>query len=735
MPPPSPPDSAAGGKRLGRYLLERRIASGGMADVYLATQIGEFGFRKSVALKVLKSEVSSDDDNVRMFLREALVAAEFHHPNLVQVYEVDREAGELFLAMELVRGISAATLMLLLAKKGRAIPTPLAVRIAREVLEGLAYAHEARGPDGAPLDVVHRDVTPQNILVDEAGGVKLVDFGIARAETELGRTQVARVKGKYSYMAPEQWEPGANLDARADLFSLAVTLYEMTTGSRRLFRGRDATELYRAVVEAPVPRPSTKIRDYPADLEAVVMRGLERNADDRWPSARAMADALDVVMVARGWKQDASALEKLLASALDGRPIEERWGKIAAGEIPSPGSETPTVVEEAPATPPAPPPVPPPSKVGTSSRGGAARAQRAQPWELGPRNDTSGEHPRGARVASSSDSPEPGPEASKPAPAPTPVVPSKARQRARWVLVGAAAAGWVCTAEVMALWLREQSRADGLQRRLAVLEQASVHVPRPRPSDPSPQQPVPERAPAQDGALRLAADPPLAATLAAAWARTVAAGAVGVRVSLTPGDARSLVASGRAEMGLFLAPAGEPRTMAERVVGYAALAVIVHPTNPAHAAGIAELAALFAGRAGSVRALQRGETPPRAVLPLTEVAVLRSHLAAGPGTGVETVADDAAAVRAVAADPSAVALVSAGSVNATVRVVPVAQAGSSPVLPTAHTIHSLRYPLVRAVVLAADAGRPASREMVRFAELAATPLGQTLLVRAGLVGR
>ena len=156
MPPPSPPDSAAGGKRLGRYLLERRIASGGMADVYLATQIGEFGFRKSVALKVLKSEVSSDDDNVRMFLREALVAAEFHHPNLVQVYEVDREAGELFLAMELVRGISAATLMLLLAKKGRAIPTPLAVRIAREVLEGLAYAHEARGPDGAPLDVVHR---------------------------------------------------------------------------------------------------------------------------------------------------------------------------------------------------------------------------------------------------------------------------------------------------------------------------------------------------------------------------------------------------------------------------------------------------------------------------------------------------------------------------------------------------------------------------------------------------
>ncbi|MFO0630277.1 MAG: serine/threonine-protein kinase [Polyangiales bacterium] len=216
------------GPRLGRYVLERRIAAGGMAEVFKARRADEPD-AAPVAVKVLKTTVA-DEDTVRMFLREALVGADFQHPNLAQVYEVGSEGDKLFLAMELVRGVSAATLMHLLAAKGRSIPIPLAAKICADVLAGLAYAHEARGADGVALDLVHRDVSPQNILVTVDGVVKLVDFGIARAETALGRTQGLRIKGKFSYMAPEQWEPGRAIDARADVFALGVCLYEMSTG-------------------------------------------------------------------------------------------------------------------------------------------------------------------------------------------------------------------------------------------------------------------------------------------------------------------------------------------------------------------------------------------------------------------------------------------------------------------------------------------------------------------------
>ncbi|MDB4932451.1 MAG: hypothetical protein JWM10_4935, partial [Myxococcaceae bacterium] len=499
-------------RRLGRYVLERRIASGGMADVYLAHEEVDGVAGKKVALKVLKSEVASDDDAVRMFLREALVAESFHHPNLVPVYEVGREGDCLFLAMELVRGVSVATLMLLLAKKGRSIPIPLAARIIDDVLAGLAYAHEAYGADGAPLNVVHRDVTPQNVLIDENGVVKLVDFGIARAETALGRTQVARVKGKFSYMAPEQWEPGSQpLDSRADLFSVGVSLYEMSTGSGRLFKGSAAPELYKAVVRDPIPPPSTRVPDYPDDLARVVMTALERDVVKRWPSARAMRQSLDEVNAAHGWSVEDATLAKLVEFALDGHPIEARWERIDAGEIPSPGDDTPTMVDDA-----APPALRP-----ASMFPGPLRAPPAPP---APKTDPPPPVEIGAAPLDET-AYELGAPKSLPAPeGPREHAPQGLSGRMRWALAALAVAGWATAGATLGLWLSESRRADALERRLA-LRNVVATTPPPPAGDPSTVVvPLPDAAPPPPAAgpavetLALAADPALAPTLATEWA-------------------------------------------------------------------------------------------------------------------------------------------------------------------------------------------------------------------------
>jgi len=740
------------GRRLGRYVLERRIASGGMADVYLARQVAEPGAGRTVALKVLKSEVATDDDTVRMFLREALVAEAFHHPNLVPVYEVGREGDRLFLAMELVRGVSVATLMLLLARKGRSIPIPLAARIAADVLDGLAYAHEALGADGAPLNVVHRDVTPQNILIAEDGVVKLVDFGIARAETALGRTQVARVKGKFSYMSPEQWEPGTQpLDKRADLFSLGVSLYEMSTGSARLFKGSAAPELYKAVVIDTIPPPRTRVQDYPDDLARVVMTALERDTSRRWPSAQAMRAALGEVMEAHGWEVETATLAKLVEFALDAQPIETRWERIDAGEIPSPGGDDmPTMVDDAPAE--------------GGGRGlsllrpasvfpGALHGARVKP----PVPAVPAPSPAMALGSLPPPPPEPEYELGAPAEAPAAEHPSLEHGasgmsgRMKSALVALALAGWATAAATLGLWVSESHRADALERRLA-LRNAVAATPAPPPPDPSMVLVPAALVDASTGGagaatmetLSVAADPTLSPTLATAWARAFAQGPGGTRVTLTPGDARAMVTSGRAMVGLFLAAGTEARAATERVVGYDAAAVVVHPSNPVRGLTLTALGELFAGRMTTWRAVRGANVPPRLVLSSGETSA-RSALRAlvlsratpslSLAPTVAAVADEAAAVRAVAADPSAVAVVSLGAVDATVRALALSAGRAAAVAPTPAAVRTLRYPLVLAVVLAREASREPTAAMEGFTALATSPAGQELLADAGYVGR
>lgn len=691
MPPSDAPPPEAPSRRLGKFIIERRIASGGMADVYLARQVGAFGFAKNVALKVLKSEVSGDSDHVKMFLREALVAAEFRHPNLVQVYEVGQEQGKLFIAMELVRGISLATLMYNLAQQGRSVPIPLAVRIARDALEGLGYAHEARGSDGMPLKLVHRDVTPQNILLATDGGVKVVDFGIARAETVLGRTQATRIKGKFSYMAPEQWEPSAVLDARADLFGLSVVLYEMSTGSARLFKGTGAADLYKSVVRDPIAPPTSRVATYPEELSEAVMRGLERPVDKRWPTARAMSQALTRVMESQRWNVEPRVLAQLVSMALGGVSIEERWEKIDAGEIQA-ETDAPTVVDE----------VPPGAEMSTHD--GLAPAQLP------------------SMVA--------GQDTLFPPAAP---YGDFLRSRASWGGL-ALGFGWILSLSLTGLWIDARRRASALESQVIAL------ATRPPPPPPAP---VAAVAP-----LVFLSDPTVAGGLGLPWARLAESQTRDLRVQVEPGSALDRLLLGASSIALVsgvarasevsraLADGYELRSPAcEHVVGYDHAVLVVHPSNPLPSVTLAQLQSVFTGVSRSFRPLRGLDRPPRVLVcgvGSPTRSLLEGMILAGRALGpeAEVVADENDALRAVAEDPRAVALVRLPWVRAGVRAVPVVGEGS-PIAATRDTVRALQYPLARPLVLytrAAPIG--GARELLRAA---LSPAGQSVVERAGYV--
>ncbi|MFO0605565.1 MAG: serine/threonine-protein kinase [Polyangiales bacterium] len=717
----------ASGLRLGRYVLERKIASGGMADVYLGRQLGAFGFAKSVAVKVLKDDVSGDPEHVRMFVREAMLAAEFKHPALAQVYEVGEEGGRLYIAMELVRGISLTTLMVSLAQKGRSVPIPLAVRIAREALDGLAHAHEAVNAEGEPLRLVHRDVTPHNILVDVAGTVKVVDFGIARAETRAGRTQGAQIKGKFGYMAPEQWEASKDIDARADLFGLGVVLYEMSTGSRRLFKGSSAPELYRAIVKETIPPPTLRVAEYPNTLSTVVMRALERDPARRWPDARAMRDALDRVLEVQNWSVTADDLARLVALALDGRSIEDRWESLAS-------TEEVTSTDAAPAADDAPDPLP----------DALATLPLAAPSPDAPDapapSATVSARPSALGLVEPAPTPTPSPAVTE---APRPSAPSSPPRATSPVTVwmGAALAGWLVALAMGVTWWRTRERLGALE--------GSGPIAVAPPPPPLREVPAP---------LRLLADPTLADALAVPWGESLTGAAPGLRVAVDRGDALPRLLRGDGEVALHVgratdAQAAEARALgldlrspaSERPVGYDHAAVVVHPSNPLPSLSVDALARLMAGGVRSFHELHGNRerpvvlvggagSPTRAFLDDVVLPAGGGRRALSVAPDAVVVAHEAAAVSRVAADPAAVALVRLAWVNPSVRVVPLdVPHAREPVAPTRDAVRAGLYPLARPVVLYTR-GAPVGAA-ARLAELALSPAGQTLLERAGYVSR
>jgi serine/threonine protein kinase len=281
--------------RLGPYELLRRIATGGMAEVYLARRAGPHGFQKIVAVKRILPQFARDSDFVAMFVDEARVCARLSHPNIVQVFDFGEQDGELYMAMEYVDGTTGARLIRAASSRTEEISLDVCLHITLSILRALEYAHGARDDDGKPLSLVHRDVSPGNVLIDRSGAVKLTDFGIARAAEIERRTDVGQLKGKLGYMSPEQ-VVGRELDARSDIFTLGIVLAEMLI-LRPLFSGGKELDVLLRIRDADV---SAIDRGggarLPDDVRSVLFRALSRDPMLRWPSAAAFAEAIEEIV-------------------------------------------------------------------------------------------------------------------------------------------------------------------------------------------------------------------------------------------------------------------------------------------------------------------------------------------------------------------------------------------------------------------------------------------------------
>jgi serine/threonine protein kinase len=283
------------GTTLGKYEILRKLATGGMAEIYLARVRGIDGFEKLVVLKRILPNVAEDPNFVQMFLDEARLAATLQHPNIADVYDVGTEDKTYFFTMEFIHGEDARTIRITTKKTGQPLPLPHALAIVHGTASALSYAHAKTGAKG-PLGLVHRDVSSSNILVSFDGAVKLVDFGIARATSRQTKTRTGTLKGKIPYMSPEQCQ-NRPLDRRSDLFSLGVVLYELTLG-RRPFRGDSDFAILDQIINRGAPRPSSIDPSYPAELERIVMKLLARPAAERYQSGEDLLHDLEEFMSA-----------------------------------------------------------------------------------------------------------------------------------------------------------------------------------------------------------------------------------------------------------------------------------------------------------------------------------------------------------------------------------------------------------------------------------------------------
>ena len=305
----------------GKYEVLKRLALGGMGEVFLARQTGVAGFDRLVILKSLLPELAEQEGFVEQFLDEARVAATLNHPNIVGIYEVGLWNGVYFIAMEHIHGEDLARLQRAAGKQKLSIPYQVSARIIHDAALGLDHAHHAIDLEGRALGIVHRDISPQNIMVRGDGVAKVVDFGIAKASNRSTRTATGLLKGKLQYMAPEQ-AMGANLDGRSDQFSLGVVLWELTTG-QRLFKGDNELETLQRVLQQPVPPPSSLVPGYPPELEAVVMRMLERDPNHRYAhcveAARDLRTYLDNCSRTVGEQQVAAFVQQVMGEELEER--------------------------------------------------------------------------------------------------------------------------------------------------------------------------------------------------------------------------------------------------------------------------------------------------------------------------------------------------------------------------------------------------------------------------------
>lgn len=283
-------------KTLGKYSLIRHLATGGMAEIWLGEQVGPGGFSKQLVIKRILSHLAQDQQFASMFLDEARTVAMLTHPNIGQVYELGQVDESYFIAMEFIDGIDLADMSRLALEQGREIPLGIAVKIVVDMLQGLEYAHNFHDRDGHYMGLVHRDVTPHNVLVSNDGVVKLVDFGVAKAKANQSKTQTGAVKGKFAYMAPEQIE-SRNMDRRVDVFAAGVVLYELLTLEKPF--GDDLFAV-NAILTRPTPDPREVRADIPQSIVNIISLALSKEADARYQTARTMMSDLEEYMSASG---------------------------------------------------------------------------------------------------------------------------------------------------------------------------------------------------------------------------------------------------------------------------------------------------------------------------------------------------------------------------------------------------------------------------------------------------
>jgi serine/threonine-protein kinase len=319
--------SLTGATPFGKYYLLDRIGMGGMAEVFLAVAIGPEGFQRRLVIKRMLPHLSKDGSFVRMFIDEAKLCGMLSHPNLVQIFEFGEIDESFFIAMEHVDGQTLFAVRGKLMEMDRRAPVAASLDIARQVCMGLQYAHSLESGTGQSLGIVHRDISPSNIMLSYHGVVKILDFGIARLSEELRetKTQAGTMKGKLSYMSPEQVRM-ENVDGRSDVFAIGIVLHEMLTG-RRLFKSGSDLSGAKLVLEGPIPVPSTVNPDVPPSVDPIVMRALERNVEARYQTAGEMAEDLEKALSEMRAPSDAS--RKLLISLFPAGPAR-------SGSIPLP---------------------------------------------------------------------------------------------------------------------------------------------------------------------------------------------------------------------------------------------------------------------------------------------------------------------------------------------------------------------------------------------------------------
>ena len=337
-------------RMFGKYYLYERLAVGGMAEIFKAKMFGVDGFEKTMVVKQILPQYSRHREFIQMFIDEAKITVSLSHGNIVPVFELGEIEGIYFIAMECVEGKTLGEVMDAGLDSGRRLSIPHALYICAEMLAGLDFAHRKTDEDGQPLGIVHRDVSPQNILISYEGAVKVVDFGIARAATKVHETQAGVIKGKFGYMSPEQ-AMGQDVDQRSDIFATGILLYEMLT-LERLFQGATDGVTLDRVKRADVPTPSRTNPQLPPKVDAIVFKALARRPEDRYQTAGEMRQ--DVIRYLYSLPDEASA--ETLSSYVRGLFAEELEARKRQPPVvmPQQGQEQPASGVGAP--PPAQPP-------------------------------------------------------------------------------------------------------------------------------------------------------------------------------------------------------------------------------------------------------------------------------------------------------------------------------------------------------------------------------------------